>query len=91
MVSLSDALATAGEIEGAGEWQGALRQSITQLIDDYCGTVPHRIPWHWPGPRPWVLQAISQLNLVTQNLQEGSLRSSLQEATGQLAQQAFRR
>jgi hypothetical protein len=62
---------------------------ISTLIDDYCGTGPHKIPWPWPGPRPWVLPAVAQLTFIAQTLQEGSLRQGIEEAAGEMANRAF--
>jgi len=64
-------------------------QSIVQLLDDYCGTPPRLWPWPWPGPPPWVFGIASELNAIASTMQEGGLRSGLQEIAGQVVAKGF--
>ena len=52
-------------------------QTIQNLIDDYCGTPPRKIPWPFPGPPPWAWQIASELSLFASNLQDGGLRGEI--------------
>jgi hypothetical protein len=63
-------------------------RTIEQFLDDYCGTPPRVYPWPWPGPPPWVFQLISQLNLVANTLQAGSLREGLIEVAARAVERA---
>ena len=91
MVSLREAISRLPKGGDPGDWHGRLQQSISELIDEYCGTGRRPIPWPWPGPRPWVLPVVSQLTLIAHGLQEGGLRDGLQDIAGQLAERAFQR
>ena len=58
--------------------------TIAQLLDDYCGTPPHKWPWPWPGTPPWVWTIASELNAVAAGLPEGALKTGLQNVAGQV-------
>jgi hypothetical protein len=59
-------------------------QTIAQLLDDYCGTPPHKWPWPWPGTAPWVYVIAGELNSIAAGLPEGAMRSGLQQVAGQV-------
>jgi hypothetical protein len=54
--------------------------SIADFIDsdDICP------PWPWPGPPPWLSIIASELTLVANTLQEGSLRTGILRVAGQV-------
>jgi hypothetical protein len=62
--------------------------AIESVLDDWCGFPPRKWPWPWPGPPPWVWEIASQLSLVANTLQAGSLRDGLLEVAGQVIQKA---
>jgi hypothetical protein len=59
-------------------------QTVADLLDDYCGTPPHKWPWPWPGPPPWVWLIASELNAIAAGLPEGAMQSGLQQVAGQV-------
>lgn len=70
--------------EAAEKVARAADSSISQFIDDYCGTPP-RIPvWPFPGPPPWVREIASQLTVIAHTFAEGEMRTSLARLAGQL-------
>jgi hypothetical protein len=62
--------------------------AIEEILDDWCGTPPRRIPWPWPGPPPWTWQIVSALSLIANSLQAGALRDELLGIAGQAAARA---
>ena len=52
-------------------------QAINSILDDWCGTPPRKLPWPWPGPPPWTWEIASELSLVANSLQPGSLKDGL--------------
>lgn len=52
-------------------------QAINSILDDWCGTPPRKWPWPWPGPPPWTWEIASELSLVANSLQPGSLKDGL--------------
>jgi hypothetical protein len=63
--------------------------AINSIIDDWCGTPPkYPYPWPWPGPPPWVWEMVSELSLVANSLQAGSLRDGIQQVATQALQKA---
>ena len=75
-----------------GQLQDATVKSATAAIDaileDWCGTPPRRWPWPWPGPPPWSWEIASDLALVANTLQPGSLQEGLHEVAAQVIQKA---
>lgn len=63
--------------------------SITDVIDDYCGTPPRHVPWPFPGPPPWVWEIASQLTAAANMLQEGSLRTNLLQISGRVLEKGL--
>jgi hypothetical protein len=63
-----------------------LDQSISEVIDDFCGTRWRR--WPFPGPPPWVLGAVEELALLANSLQEGSMREELLGVAGRMMDRA---
>jgi len=63
--------------------------SIAEVIDDYCGTPPRKVPWPFPGPPPWVWEIASQLTVAANALQEGSLRTSLLQISGRVIEKGL--
>ncbi len=55
-------------------------QAIAAFIDsdDICP------PWPWPGPPPWIGIIASELTLIANTLQDGSLRTGLLSIAGQV-------
>jgi hypothetical protein len=62
--------------------------AIESVLDDWCGTPPRKWPWPWPGPPPWVWDIASELSLVANTLQAGSLRDGLLDVASQAIQKA---
>jgi hypothetical protein len=62
--------------------------AIDSVMDDFCGTVPHRWPWPWPGPPPWVWQIVSELSAVANAVQAGALREEISGITTQVLTRA---
>src|SRR5689334_5514841 len=71
------------------QMEASANHTITQLLEDYCGTPPRVWPWPWPGPPPWVIGIASELNAIANTVQEGSLRHGLHEVAGQVAARGF--
>jgi hypothetical protein len=63
--------------------------SIAEVIDDYCGTPPRKVPWPFPGPPPWVWEIASQLTVAANTLQEGSLRTNLLQISGRVLEKGL--
>jgi hypothetical protein len=61
--------------------------AIDAVLDEWCGTPPPK-PWPWPGPRPWVWNIVSELSLVANSLQPGSLRDGILDIASQAIQKA---
>ena len=74
-----------------GQQKSALKSAgaaIDSILDDWCGTPPRfPYPWPWPGPPPWVWEIASELSLVANSLQPGTLRDVIQD----IGIQAFQR
>jgi hypothetical protein len=62
--------------------------AIESVLDDWCGTPPRKWPWPWPGPPPWVWDVASELSLVANTFQAGSLRDGLVDVASQAVQKA---
>lgn len=58
--------------------------TISEVLDDYCGTPPRKVPWPFPGPPPWVWEIASELTMAANTLQEGALRTSLLQISGRV-------
>ncbi len=60
-------------------------QAITGFIDgdDICP------PWPFPGPPPWLSVIESELTLVANTLQEGTLRTSILQVAGRVLDRAL--
>ncbi len=71
------------------DMERSANRSVAQLLDDYCGTPPRLWHWPWPGPPPWVFAIASELNAIANTMQEGGLRSGLQEIAGRVAAAGF--
>jgi hypothetical protein len=75
-----------------GQQKAALKSAgaaIDSILDDWCGTPPKfPYPWPWPGPPPWVWEIASELSLVANSLQPGSLRDVIQDVSLQALQKA---
>jgi len=75
-----------------GQQKTALKSAgaaIDSILDDWCGTPPkYPFPWPWPGPPPWVWGIASELSLVANSLQSGSLRDVIQDISTQVLQKA---
>jgi hypothetical protein len=76
-ISVRDIAARIPNKEVGAQIGGQAERTIEQFLDDYCGTPPRVVPWPWPGPPPWVFQLVSQLALIGNSLQEGSLREGI--------------
>jgi hypothetical protein len=62
--------------------------AIDSILDDWCGTPPRKWPWPWPGPPPWTWEIASELTLVANSLQSGSLKEGLLEVAAQVVRKA---
>jgi hypothetical protein len=57
--------------------------TIDALLDEFCGTPPRR-KWPFPGPPPYVLEVVSELSLLANSLQQGGLRTELEDVANKL-------
>jgi hypothetical protein len=63
--------------------------ATNSILDDWCGTPPkYPYPWPWPGPPPWVWEIVSELSLIANSLQPGSLRDGIQQVANEALQKA---
>jgi hypothetical protein len=62
--------------------------AVDSILDDWCGTPPRRWPWPWPGPPPWVWEIASQLTLIANTVESGTLREGLLEVAGRAIQRS---
>jgi hypothetical protein len=83
-VSIKETASAMTNKEAAGQVVATADASITQFLDDYCGTPPRNIPWPYPGPPPWVSVIASQLTAVANTLQQGHLQTALLQLAGQV-------
>jgi hypothetical protein len=83
-VSSKEAAANMSNKEAAEQIIAAANEAISEYIDgdDICP------PWPWPGPPPWLSVIASELTLVANSLQEGSLRSNILQVAGQVLDRA---
>ena len=83
-VTSKEAAANMTNKEAAQQIIAAATAAITKYIDgdDICP------PWPWPGPPPWLSVIASELTLVANTLQEGSLRSNILQVAGQVLDRA---
>ena len=95
-VALLVSAATAKEAAAAMSDKAVAKQivasadaSISEVLDDYCGTPPRKVPWPFPGPPPWVWEIASELTTAANSLQEGTLRTSLQQISGRILDRSF--
>ena len=72
----------AGRTKNA-EWLEAASHAITSLRDDHCGTPWRR--WPHPGPPPQVIELITELSMLAQSFQPGSLRKEIEELVTTMA------
>lgn len=63
--------------------------AIVQFLDDFCGTPPQRIPWHWPGPPPWNSALAAELAMVANTLQAGFVRTELLNVAGRIIEKGL--
>jgi hypothetical protein len=63
--------------------------AIEQVLDDYCGTPPRKIPWPYPGPPPWSYGIASELMAIANASQVAGLREDLTKVAGQVVQRGF--
>ncbi len=62
--------------------------AIETILDDWCGTPPRKWPWPWPGPPPWTWLIVSDLSVVANSLEAGSLRDQVLDVAKQVMQKA---
>lgn len=80
----------------AAKLEGSLQDAATRnamlaidsILDDWCGTPPRKWPWPWPGPPPWIWEIASELSLVANSLQPGSLKDGLLDVAAQVVRKA---
>ena len=71
------------------ELESSAGRAISDILDDWCGNRPRPpIPWPWPGLPPWVWEIVSELSLVANSLQPGSLRDGIQQVASEALQKA---
>jgi hypothetical protein len=64
--------------------------TITNLIDDYCGTTVPLVPRPWPGPSPAALELATLLTIFANTyLQPGQLRTEVISIASRLAKKAY--
>lgn len=83
-VSSKEAATNMTNKEAAQQIIAAAHTAISEYIDgdDICP------PWPWPGPPPWLSIIASELTLVANTLQEGSLRNNILQVAGQVLDRA---
>jgi hypothetical protein len=83
-VSSKEAAANMTDKESAKQIIAAANAAIAEYIDgdDICP------PWPYPGPPPWLSVIASELTLVANTLQEGSLRTNILQIAGQVLDRA---
>ena len=84
-VTSKEAAANMTNKEAAEQTIAAANRAIAAYIDG-DDIFP---PWPWPGPPPWLSVIASELTLVANTLQEGSLRSNLLQVAGQVLDRGF--
>jgi hypothetical protein len=73
--------------EQGSELNSRLNQMIEDEIDDICGTPPN-IHWPIPGPPPFALVVATELNLIANAMQEGTIREGVLEIANRIMQKA---
>jgi len=83
-VSSKEAATNMTDKEAAERIIAAANATISEYIDgdDICPR------WPWPGPPPWLSVIASELTLVANALQEGSLRAGILQVAGQVLDRA---
>jgi hypothetical protein len=83
-VSSKEAATNMSNKDAASQIIAAANKAISEYIDgdDICP------PWPWPGPPPWLSIVASELTLVANSLQEGSLRTNILQVAGQVLDRA---
>ena len=78
----------AANVEGPmrGQLEHSASKSIAQVLDDYCGTPPRKIPWPYPGPPPWNFAIASELNTIANAVTTAGMREGLLKVAGQVLQ-----
>lgn len=75
-----------------GQQKDSLKSAVAAIdgiLEDWCGKPPRfPYPWPWPGPPPWVWEIASELSLVANSLQPGTLRGVIQDISIQTLQKA---
>jgi hypothetical protein len=68
-----------GEAAAHSGNSGAAARYVTDLIDDWCGTPPRKLPWPWPGPRPqWAEAELGALDhLILASVLEAGLGTGI--------------
>jgi hypothetical protein len=84
-----DTASAVGNKEAANQITTSAENTISQVLDDFCGTPPRTVPWPFPGPPPWVWEIASQLTAAANTLQEGSLRTSLIQISGRVIEKGM--
>jgi len=92
LVAAVNAQQLAATVEGPlrGQLERSANASIAQLLDDYCGTPPRKVPWPFPGPPPWVYAIASELNALANAGVTTGMREGLQKVAGQVLQHGSR-
>lgn len=85
LITLKDAAAHLANEPAKSQLLGRIDASIEKFLDDYCGT-PHG---PWPGPGPWVYTIASQLSVIGNTLQEGSLRTEILKLAGKVLERGL--
>jgi len=82
----------AATVEGPmrGQLERSASASIAQVLDDYCGTPPRKVPWPYPGPPPWNFAIASELNAIANMVTTAGMRDGLQKVAGQVLQSGGR-
>ena len=82
----------AATVEGPlrGQLEHSASASIAQVLDDYCGTPPRKIPWPFPGPPPWNFVIASELNSIANTVTAAGMREGLLKVAGQVLQSGSR-
>ena len=83
-VSSKEAIANMTDQAVAQQLLAAADRAITEFIDgdDICP------PWPFPGPPPWLSAIASELTLVANTLQAGTLRAGILQTAGQVLDRA---
>jgi hypothetical protein len=85
VVNMKELGRTLGESPAGRQLSAQAETAFSEFLDDFCGTPPRRIPWHWPVPGPWVLALATEMVTVA-NTQSGVMREGMMQMAARIAE-----